>query len=406
MVRPPLTNRTLAQLHLEDLEPHRFEDLVRQLLYDFRSWRQLEATGRSGGDGGFDARGFEIVAVARSEAPIVEVEADDSEEATGEADEVDRLWLIQCKREKSIGPAKARQYLADLNAAAAASAPYGLVIAAACDLSKRTRDVIRDEARTLGFAEVHIWAKGEIEDQLFQPKNDHLLFAYTGISLQIRKRSLRTEIRARLATKRKVKRAIVDQPFVLVREASDDRYPYQGAVTGHWSGRRHWNVYTAGKCKHDGLHIELVRCFAYVDHDGEHWDAALAVNLAANPGGSQDPWTTNPGMDPLHAEAIHAWNALLASQRAFYKERVVIPYDQILDVDSEGDDWFAAPHIYVADFDPRFGPFAPGEYVYVAAADTWSGLSCSADPAMRVAQFPEHLRVRHPTDSRESPGDT
>ncbi len=53
--------RTIAPLHLEDLEPHRFEDLIRQLLYDFRPWRQLEATDRSGTDQGFDARGWEIV---------------------------------------------------------------------------------------------------------------------------------------------------------------------------------------------------------------------------------------------------------------------------------------------------------------------------------------------------------
>ena len=58
MARP---TRTIGPLHLEDLEPHRFEDLIRQLLYDFRPWRQLEATGRSGADQGFDARGWEIV---------------------------------------------------------------------------------------------------------------------------------------------------------------------------------------------------------------------------------------------------------------------------------------------------------------------------------------------------------
>lgn len=55
----PATTRTYGPLHLEDLEPHRFEDLVRQLLYDFRSWSQLEATGRTGSDDGFDARGRE-----------------------------------------------------------------------------------------------------------------------------------------------------------------------------------------------------------------------------------------------------------------------------------------------------------------------------------------------------------
>lgn len=43
------------------MEPKRFEDLVRQLDYDFKPWRKLEATGRSGSDDGFDARGYEIV---------------------------------------------------------------------------------------------------------------------------------------------------------------------------------------------------------------------------------------------------------------------------------------------------------------------------------------------------------
>jgi hypothetical protein len=55
----PKPTRTMGALHFEDLEPHRFEDLIRQLAYDFRSWRQLEATGRAGGDDGFDVRGFE-----------------------------------------------------------------------------------------------------------------------------------------------------------------------------------------------------------------------------------------------------------------------------------------------------------------------------------------------------------
>ena len=56
-----LATHTIGPLHLEDLEPHRFEDLVRQLSHDFRPWRQLEATGRAGSDESFDVRGWEIV---------------------------------------------------------------------------------------------------------------------------------------------------------------------------------------------------------------------------------------------------------------------------------------------------------------------------------------------------------
>ncbi|NJO33142.1 MAG: hypothetical protein HC869_08355 [Rhodospirillales bacterium] len=55
--------RTIGPLHLEDLEPHRFEDLIRQLCYDFKNWLRLEPTGRAGSDDGFDARGIEAVAI-------------------------------------------------------------------------------------------------------------------------------------------------------------------------------------------------------------------------------------------------------------------------------------------------------------------------------------------------------
>ena len=48
--------RTFAPIHFEDLDPHRFEDLIRELIYDFRDWQSIEATGRSGSDAGFDIR--------------------------------------------------------------------------------------------------------------------------------------------------------------------------------------------------------------------------------------------------------------------------------------------------------------------------------------------------------------
>ena len=84
---------TVGSLHFEDLEPHRFEDLVRQLVYDFKNWKNLEATGRSGSDEGFDIRGWES-----HEKDIIENEDDEVREEIIETEE--RIWLIQCKREK------------------------------------------------------------------------------------------------------------------------------------------------------------------------------------------------------------------------------------------------------------------------------------------------------------------
>jgi len=73
---------------------------------------------------------------------------------------------------------------------------YGLIFAAATDFSKAARDLFREKTRELGFGETCLWGKGEIEDALFQPKNDNLLFGYFGFSLKTRQRNLKTELRS------------------------------------------------------------------------------------------------------------------------------------------------------------------------------------------------------------------
>lgn len=116
---PTPTTRTLNPLPFNVLEPKRFEDLVRQLAYDFRHWQMLEATGRTGSDEGYDARGFEITT---DDADIdLEAQADDEPIPVRT---VDRIWLIQCKRERVIGPAKMRQYLGEI---AEARGLYGVI---------------------------------------------------------------------------------------------------------------------------------------------------------------------------------------------------------------------------------------------------------------------------------------
>ena len=91
----PVTTRTLNPLPFSDLEPHRFEDLIRQLAYELRRWKSLEATGRAGSDNRIDIRGIEIVPVDQ--------DPDEDDENT-EAAFVERLWIFQCKREKSLPP--------------------------------------------------------------------------------------------------------------------------------------------------------------------------------------------------------------------------------------------------------------------------------------------------------------
>jgi hypothetical protein len=159
MAEKPKPTRTTNPLHFEDLEPHRFEDLTRQLAGDFRSWVKLEPTGALGSDEGYDARGIEMV---------------DGEE---------RLWQIQSKREQSIPPKKMSAYIQEM-IPEGATVPHGVILAVAANFSKKTRDVFAQELRQKGVHEFYLWGKADIEDFLYQPKNDHLLYAYFGISLQ------------------------------------------------------------------------------------------------------------------------------------------------------------------------------------------------------------------------------
>src|SRR5271155_5531042 len=106
----PHITRTYAPIHFSDLDPHRFEDLIRELIYDFRDWQSIEATGRSGSDHGYDIRAYEKVRVETSPDPS---EEEDAEPHPMEGN----LWMIQCKREKAIGPTALRSYLDEVDRA-------------------------------------------------------------------------------------------------------------------------------------------------------------------------------------------------------------------------------------------------------------------------------------------------
>lgn len=369
--------RTTNPLHFEDLEPHRFEDLVRQLAYDFRPWRKLEATGRSGGDASFDIRGYEI------RAP----EDDEPENAVDAEPEMeDRQWLIQCKREKSIGPAKLTKYLQDISPEARISL-HGVVIAAACDFSKATRDTLTAWARENGLSEAHMWGKAELEDQLFQPKNDNLLFAYFGISLQVRKRSVCSSLRSRLATKKRVEAVFgkTHHSVVLLRDPSNDRYPWAGA--NEKNGRGRWKVVPFGRLHPLGILVQSKRYFAWLSDDRSQWDILDQIDISV-PSTHEDPWAeeqTNELRD-LHRRAWSFWNDLPDKNRANYYEERLIRFEDILAIDEAGDDCAKCPHVYI-DFDLR-----TDTYVRLDPLSQWSGgLNGAPNGENRATFFPKDL---------------
>jgi hypothetical protein len=334
------TTRTLNRLPFNELDPKRFEDLVRQLIYDFRTWRQLEATGRAGSDDGYDARGWEIVADADA-GEIDEEEGDEERELTF----TDRRWMVQCKRETVIGPAKLLKYLEDIPAEER-EALHGFIFAAACDFSKKTRDAFREWCRSAGIRECYIWGRSEVEDMLFQPKNDGLLFAYFGISLQIRQRTVKTALRARLSMKRKAKRLLSPHSDVLLRRPDDTSYPFRN---GRSMERMPWRERQLKELHPQGVVVELARYIAFLDAEGKHWDAASTYNDAVHPWRAgwlseeeqEERERIRRAIETFSEETIPKGNCGMLSVAA------LIPFDDIFDIDADEDDWFRGATTFV-----------------------------------------------------------
>lgn len=383
--------KTIGPLHLEDLEPHRFEDLVRQLLYDFRTWTEIEAVGRSGSDHGFDARAKEVFSLDYDQ----NIDFDDELSTFGSAtNKVNRMWVVQCKREKSIGPRKLSSYMTELPDVQEHGL-YGLIFVAACDFSFAARDVFREKAREKGYAEAYLWGKGEIEDQLFQPKNDHLLFAYFGISLQTKKRTISTSVRARLAVKRKVFRVLEKNytgRFILVRDASDDRYPYVDGndKPGNRKNGR-WCLMQYEAAIAQGILFKLTEQFAYIADDQKSWDYLESWNSAL-PQTYENHWYVEeietPDL-PSQDDYFEVWSELPENNKAHFFEYGIIPYENIIDVDENGDQYFEGPHLYIMPYDPAVGPFDKGKFQRIKLAQNWDNSMIKILAQHKISWFRE-----------------
>lgn len=390
-----ITSRTIGPLHFEDLDPKRFEDLVRQLAYEFKPWRRLEATGRSGSDDGFDARGYEIV--AREAQPSASTEEGETIEERSTLTEGfdDRLWLIQCKRERTIGPKALVKYLDD-TVLGPEEKLHGLVFTAACDFSKKARDDFAKKCRAMELEEWQLWGKAELEDRLFRPENDHLLFAYFGVSLTIRRRSQRADLRARLAMKRKANRVLKDHSHasLLLRSPDATEYPY----TGNFANFRKnplWVVWPYRGMSHEGLKFCVERYFAYLSDDGKSWDAAMSVNDARSHS-HQVPWLGEDRHDEKRRTIYEFWNKIPEPNQAWFEVVGLVPFEDILDIDDLGDEFVQAPHIYAPFVPGASGPFK-GFIAEVETIGRWDRRSFHphARTDGRVKYFPAELRERN-----------
>ncbi|MCZ7933561.1 restriction endonuclease [Agrobacterium leguminum] len=369
--------RTVNPLQFDALEPKRFEDLVRQLLHDFRPWRQLEATGRAGSDDGFDARGWE------TSGGIADAETE-SEEEIAVVTTGDRIWLVQCKREKTIGPSRLIRYMDEISDEDLKTL-HGIIFVACADFSKKARDEFRRWCVEHGISEFHLWGKAELEDALFQAKNDGLLFAYFGLSLTLRRRSEQARLRAQTTIKRKLHRAIEKTQHVLIRDAADEEYPFVQGDDDNFG----WWVYARPKLTYRGLEVVVGRHFAFLDDDGKSWDFANTLNDAKLEEWT-DPWRGR-GLDREQRQELYTfWSELPHQNKAWIEVWGVIPFGNVVEVDELGDDIAKYPHIFVM---PHPGSSRPFEHSYAELKQVEMG-GDTLDPILsdRVEKFPTNYR--------------
>lgn len=389
----PATTRTLNPLPFQDLEPHRFEDLVRQLAYDLRRWKSLEPLGRSGSDEGLDIRAIELVRVQE--------DLDDDDEELGPSFE-ERLWIFQCKREKTLAPKYLRKVIQESFASLEAP-PHGFILAIACDVSKKSRDAFREEMVSRGVQEFAIWAKGELEDMLFQAKNDRLLFAYFGISLQPRRQSLATTLRSQIAKKKQLAALIgeddnepghsAQETLILIRDPSDLRYPNMPDPA---EASPKWIVCHALTLKHGPLIVRARKYFATIADNATRWDAILEHDVARADAESElrflDAWSVDrhPGQDH---RARQFWSEYIEEpDRAYLVVYGAIDLDRIAAIDRLGDGYYPIPHLFV-EFDEVSGPFRRGETPRLERVAPHQARSIEIDPdeSNRTQIFPKPL---------------
>src|SRR5216683_3875347 len=264
MPRRVKATKTINPLHFEDLEPHRFEDLVRRLLYTFRDWNNIEATGRAGSDEGFDIRAWE-----KGEA-VTNV-SDEGEEGAHTLE--GRLWQIQGKREKTITPAKMRTLIKE--GVNQTSPPYGYILAAATNISKTAYDAFREDLRRKGVTEFYFWGKDYLEDQLALPQNDEILFTFFGLSLSPRRRSRISEIKFNINNKNKIQKLLFGRDDLLgqqvprgkeflLRDIKAEHYPSAKEYPDFEKHRR-WEEHAAIDVTPRGVLFKIRERYAYLD---------------------------------------------------------------------------------------------------------------------------------------------
>lgn len=303
----PKPTKTLNRLHLTDLDPIRFEDLCLALVYPWRPWLDIQHYGRLGGDGGVDIFAREPV-----------------------EDGSERRWFIQCRRYSKATRSTLTKAVDDA-LAKAASAPDVLLLVLACDVTRATHEHYLKYAKAKKVATALLWSQSTIEARLHAERRD-LLFTYFGISEAAQTRSREATVRRSVGMKKRVHRELLkdrlDDPQKLIANPSE-RFAYGDAIIHSIDDTSYPEVDDAGTGISGWFKLEVFDLY----HNGIEFVLGIEYVVIDN----QRRWAVVQ-YDQRYDEKKYQ------RVKVFHIGR--IPYRNIVEIDTLGDEYYTQPHIY------------------------------------------------------------
>jgi hypothetical protein len=255
-----------------------------------RRWDRIQHFGRKGKD-----RGVDIYTEIMEEGAL-------------------EKWFIQCKRYQDINKSQLEAIIDDV-LKVNKELPEKYLLILACDVTRDTFEEFQKYAKGKGIPQADIISASILETMLYANHPD-LLYSFFGINLINPRMGTVTRIKRRLAMKRKIEEAFRGARIgknVLIRDIHRDIYPEQDFDTPGiypWFKLEYFRTYHRGISFVTG--IESVQ----VNESGEWKISAYKEKVP-------DGW--------LQINAYVIGN---------------IPYDNIVEIDLNGDEFYNYPHLY------------------------------------------------------------
>lgn len=298
-------SRTIQRLHFTDLEPSRFESLCLALIFPLHPWTEIQHYGRTGADGGVDILAREI-----------------------SEDGAQREWRVQCRRYASASKATLKKATLDA-LGKSAEPPEVLLVVVACVVSRAAHEAYVSFAASRGVRTPLLWTAATMEARLYSERRD-LLFAYFGISTAGEARDRERAIIRNITLRKRLRRELYGLP-------QPDTRPHHAARLSHLRAIVHSIDDTSYPSVDSTDDVGISGWFRL-----ELWDFyfnGLEVIVNVEPGviDNEGNWAVlEQGAD---------WNRTAFREIKMFR-LARIPFENIVEVDVDGDEYYAEPHLF------------------------------------------------------------